>query len=60
LIQNLRRTLGYDVQYFGAIEPQRRLAPRIHLAIRGSVPRPVLRQVIAATYHQVCGGLPPT
>jgi hypothetical protein len=52
-IQNLRRTLGYDVQYFGAIEPQRRLAPHLHLAIRGSVPRPVLRQVIAATYHQV-------
>jgi len=52
-IQNLRRTLGYDVQYFGAVEPQKRLAPHIHLAIRGSVPRPVLRQVIAATYHQV-------
>jgi hypothetical protein len=52
-VQNLRRTLGYDVQYYGAVEPQKRLAPHIHLAIRGSVPRPVLRQVIAATYHQV-------
>ena len=52
-IQNLRRTLGYDVQYFGAIEPQKRLAPHIHLAIRGSVPRALLRLVIAATYHQV-------
>jgi hypothetical protein len=27
LIQNLRRYLGYDVQYFAAIEPQKRLAP---------------------------------
>jgi len=52
-IQNLRRTLGYDAQYFGAVEPQRRLAPHAHLAIRGSVPRSVIRQVIAATYHQV-------
>jgi hypothetical protein len=52
-IQNLRRTLGYDVQYFGAVEPQKRLAPHIHLAIRGSVPRPLLRLVIAATYHQI-------
>ena len=25
-IQNLRRVLGYDAQYFGAVEPQRRLA----------------------------------
>jgi hypothetical protein len=52
-IQNLRRVLGYDAQYFGAVEPQKRLAPHIHLAVRGSVPRPLLRQVLAATYHQV-------
>jgi hypothetical protein len=52
-IQNLRRTLGYDAQYFGAVEPQRRLAPHLHMAIRGAVPRAVIRQVIAATYHQV-------
>jgi hypothetical protein len=52
-IQNLRRVLGYDAQYFGAIEPQRRLAPHLHLAIRGAIPRAVVRQVIAATYHQV-------
>ena len=52
-IQNLRRVLGYDAQYFGAVEPQRRLAPHLHMAIRGAVPRPVVRQVIAATYHQV-------
>jgi replication initiator protein RepSA len=52
-IQNLRRVLGYDAQYFGAVEPQKRLAPHLHLAIRGAVPRAVVRQVIAATYHQV-------
>jgi hypothetical protein len=52
-IQNLRRFLGYDVQYFAAVEPQRRLAPHIHLAMRGTVSRAELRQVLAATYHQV-------
>ena len=52
-IQNLRRFLGYDVQYFAAIEPQRRLAPHIHIAMRGTVSRSELRQVLAATYHQV-------
>jgi hypothetical protein len=52
-IQNLRRTLGYDAQYFGAVEPQKRLAPHLHMAIRGAIPRSVVRQVIAATYHQV-------
>jgi len=53
LIQNLRRYLGYDVQYFAAIEPQRRLAPHAHIAFRGAISRADLRQVIAATYHQV-------
>ena len=38
-MQNLRRCAGFLVQYFGAIEPQRRLAPHIHLAIRGAIPR---------------------
>jgi hypothetical protein len=52
-IQNLRRYLGYDVQYFAAIEPQRRLAPHVHVAIRGTISRRELREVIAATYHQV-------
>src|SRR6516164_3829631 len=52
-IQNLRRFLGYDVQYFAAIEPQRRLAPHAHIALRGTVSRTDLRQVLAATYHQV-------
>jgi hypothetical protein len=52
-IQNLRRYLGYNVQYFAAIEPQKRLAPHVHLAIRGAISRADLRAVIAATYHQV-------
>jgi hypothetical protein len=52
-IQNLRRLVGYEVQYFAAIEPQRRLAPHVHVAIRGTVSRAELREVIAATYHQV-------
>jgi hypothetical protein len=52
-IQNLRRYLGYDVQYFAAVEPQKRLAPHIHIALRGTVARAELRRVLAATYHQV-------
>jgi len=52
-IQNLRRVLGYEAQYFAAVEPQRRLAPHVHMAVRGAVPRPLLRQVLDATYHQV-------
>ena len=51
-IQNLRRFLGYDIQYFATIEPQRRLAPHAHIALRGAVSRADLRRVIAATYHQ--------
>jgi hypothetical protein len=53
LIQNMRRHLGYDVQYFAAIEPQKRLAPHVHVAFRGAISRTDLRAVIAATYHQV-------
>jgi hypothetical protein len=52
-IQNLRRLVGYDLQYFAAIEPQKRLAPHVHIAIRGTITRAELREVIAATYHQV-------
>ncbi|SHN44084.1 hypothetical protein SAMN05443668_11050 [Cryptosporangium aurantiacum] len=51
--QNLRRVVGYDVQYFAAVEPQKRLAPHLHAAVRGTFPRALLKQVIAATYHQV-------
>jgi hypothetical protein len=51
--QNLRRCAGYKVQYFAAVEPQQRLAPHLHAAIRGAIPRQLLRQVIKATYMQV-------
>src|SRR5262249_59071821 len=45
-VQNLRRFLGYDVQYFAAVEPQRRLAPHIHIALRGTVSRTDLPQLL--------------
>ncbi|RSN12280.1 replication initiator protein [Streptomyces sp. WAC 05977] len=51
--QNLRRVVGWDAQYFATVEPQRRAAPHLHAAIRGSVPHDVIRQVTEATYHQV-------
>src|SRR3712207_8796285 len=47
--QNLRRCAGYRVQYFAAVEPQKRLAPHLHAAIRGTVPRAVVRAVVKAT-----------
>lgn len=53
LIQNLRRVLGWEVQYFATVEPQKRGAPHLHAALRGSIPHEVTRQVVAATYHQV-------
>jgi hypothetical protein len=52
-VQNLRRAVPWNVQYFAAVEPQRRGAPHLHAAIRGTVPRRLIRQVVAAPYHQV-------
>ena len=51
--QNLRRVVGWDVQYFATVEPQKRAAPHLHAALRGSIPHEVIRQVTEATYHQV-------
>jgi hypothetical protein len=51
--QNLRRAVGWNVQYAGCVEPQKRLAPHAHFAIRGTIPRTMLERVAAATYHQV-------
>jgi len=51
--QNLRRAVGWNVQYAGSVEMQKRLAPHGHFAIRGALPRALVRQVAAATYHQV-------
>ncbi|MEO6142636.1 MAG: replication initiator, partial [Dermatophilaceae bacterium] len=52
-VQNLRRGAGFKVQYFAAIEPQRRLAPHVHVAMRGAIPRQVIRQVTRGTYFQL-------
>ncbi len=51
--QNLRRVAGWDVQYFATVEPQKRCAPHLHAAIRGSIPHELLRAVTAAT--RFCG-----
>jgi hypothetical protein len=51
--QNTRRCVGWEVQYFGTVEPQKRGAPHFHAAIRGTIPRTELRAITAATYHQV-------
>jgi hypothetical protein len=51
--QNLRRVAGYHVQYFAAVEPQKRGAPHVHFAIRGTLPRHVVRELTAATYVNV-------
>jgi hypothetical protein len=51
--QNLRRAEGWNVQYAGCVEPQRRLTPHAHFAIRGTIARTMLHRVAAATYHQV-------
>ena len=59
-IQNLRRYLGYDVQYFAAIEPQRRLAPHVHMAIRGTISRADLRAGRSPPPTTRSGGPPPT
>ncbi|WP_082593916.1 replication initiator [Phycicoccus sp. Soil802] len=52
-MQNLRRCAGFRVQYFGAVEAQRRLAPHFHVAIRGAVPRATIKTVTRATYLQL-------
>ncbi|GIL29507.1 replication initiator [Actinocatenispora comari] len=51
--QNLRRAVGWKVQYAGSIEMQKRLAPHGHFAVRGALARKLVKQVAAATYHQV-------
>jgi hypothetical protein len=51
--QNLRRVVGWDVQYFATVEPQKRATPHLHAAVRGAMPHDLLRLVTAATYHQV-------
>ena len=57
--QNLRRCAGYKVQYFAAVEPQHRLAPHLHAAVRGAIPRATIRQVVRPPTPR-CGGRPST
>ncbi|MEU4705833.1 replication initiator [Nocardia salmonicida] len=52
-VQNLRRAVGWNVQLFASVEPQKRAAPHLHIAIRGSVPNALLKAVTAATYRQI-------
>ncbi|KZM69265.1 replication initiator [Nocardia terpenica] len=52
-VQNYRRASGRDIQYFATVEPQRRGAPHIHIGVRGTDPRQLIKEVVAATYHQV-------
>ncbi|MEV6526327.1 replication initiator [Longispora sp. NPDC051575] len=53
LWQNLRRAAGFNIQYGGCVELQRRLAPHGHFAIRGTIPRALVKRVAEGTYHQV-------
>jgi hypothetical protein len=53
LWQNLRRAAGTNLQYAGAVEMQKRLAPHAHYAMRGTLPKALLKQVAAGTYHHV-------
>ncbi|WP_204249184.1 replication initiator [Nocardia arizonensis] len=52
-IQNLRRVVGWNVQYFAVVEPQKRGAPHLHIALRGAIPWETIIRVTEATYHQV-------
>ena len=52
-MQNLRRGAGFKMQYFAAIEPQRRLAPHVQVAMRGAIERQVIGQVTEGTSFQL-------
>ena len=51
--QNLRRARATRCSTSPPVEEQHRLAPHLHAAVRGAIPRALMRQVVAATYHQV-------
>ena len=59
LWQNLRRATGFRVQYFAAVEAQRRLAPHLHAAIRGAIPRACSGRSSPRRTTR-CGGRPST
>jgi hypothetical protein len=50
---NVRRAVGWKVQYAGAVELQKRLAPHAHFAVRGTIARKLWTRIAAATYFQV-------
>lgn len=52
-IQNMRRAVGRDLQYFAVVEPQKRGAPHVHVLVRTDLPRELVIKVTEATYHQV-------
>ena len=41
------------MQYFATVEPQRRGAPHAHIAIRGTLPRALVKELTAATYATI-------
>jgi len=45
-VERLRRGAGFRMLYSAAIEPEHRRAPHVHVAMRGAIPRQVIRQVI--------------
>jgi hypothetical protein len=57
--QNTRRCVGWDVQYFGTVEPRKRGAPHFHAAIRGAIPAPSYGRS-PRTRTTRCGGHPMT
>lgn len=52
-VRVVRRKGGLNAQYFAAIEPQKRLALHVHVAIRGVIPRWLMRAITQATYYQL-------
>lgn len=50
---NVRRAVGWKVQYAGAVELQKRLAPHAHFAVRGTLARKLWNRIAQATYFQV-------
>ncbi|MFC9436734.1 replication initiator [Nocardia sp. NPDC057030] len=52
-IQNMRRAVGRDLQYFTVVEPQKRGAPHVHVLIRTDLPRELVLKVTEATNHRV-------
>ena len=48
---NLRKVAGFKVQYFAAVEVQLRMAAHLHAALRGAIPRRIIKETAAAVYY---------